>query len=334
VSGWGAALPHPLLVADIGGTNARVGVVDAPGQTPRIVARFATKDAGLPTAETALRRAISLSGVSPRAAALAVAGPVLGRSAELTNAGWSFDGPALAKALGLEQGLLVNDFEALAAVLPALGSEDLAALKAGVADEGARLVLGPGTGFGAAALVGRDGRFSILQTEAGHMELGPVSEREFGLWPHIARLDGRITIERLLSGDGLARLDAALRRAAGRPSLDGDAARIVELAHHGDAAARDAILAFATLLGRVAGDLALACKATGGVFIAGGVLPRLLPLVDLAAMGEAFVAKPPMTKLMGKIPLHMIVGPDPAERGLALAAAEPEAFGLGHRLWV
>jgi glucokinase len=325
-------LHHPLLVADIGGTNCRVSLVSFPGAEPKVLHRQLTS--GTATPAEALSRAIALAPTKPRAAILAVAGPVKGMSAQLTNAGWSFDAPALAMELGLEQVLLLNDFEALATALPVLKGKDLRTVhKGGDKADGTMLVVGPGTGFGAAALIGRDGRFTIMQTEAGHMELGPVTETEFKLWPYLDRLDGRITIEALLSGNGLLRIDSAMRRLAGRPSLGFDTAGLVGFAQSGDLAAKNAIRHFGVLLARVAGDLALACKATGGVFIAGGVAPKLLPLFDLEAMQKAFLQKAPMGALMEEMPLHIVVGADPAERGLALVAAEPETFGLDHRLW-
>ncbi len=326
------ALPHPLLVADIGGTNCRVAIVDAPGDAPHVIRRLSTKDE--PSCEAALVQAIGDAGSKPRSAVLAVAGLVTGRQAELTNAGWTFDGSSLMAALGVEQGLLLNDFEALACCLPLLGPHDLRAIGQGVAGGGARLVLGPGTGFGAAALVGREGRHALVPTEAGHMELGPVTADELALWPFIARVDGRITVESVLSGQGLARLDAALRQLAGEAAACSDGAMVYVRAEAGDGVALAAIRLFGRLLARVAGDLALAYKATGGVFIAGGIAPKLLPHFDVVEMGEAFSHKPPMEALMRDLPLWIITGSDPAERGLAKVALDPAAFGLDTRLWV
>jgi glucokinase len=327
-------LPHPLLAADIGGTHCRIAMVDAPGAAPRMVMRLATRDE--PTCEAALARAIEMAGTQPSSVILAVAGPVIGLGAALTNAGWAFEGPSLMAALGLEQGLLLNDFEALACCLPALGAADLAAIGDGVAmadAEGARLVLGPGTGFGAAALVGRTGRRTIVPTEAGHMELGPVLPDELALWPLLERVHGRITVESVLSGAGLARLDRGLHRLAGAEPMSRDAAQIAAAAFAGEALALDAVRLFGRLLGRVAGDLALALKATAGVFIAGGMAPKLLPLFDAGAVRAAFATKPPMQALMASAPLSVITGPDPAERGLALVGLDPAAFGLDTRLW-
>jgi glucokinase len=325
------ALPHPLLVADIGGTNCRVAIVDAPGDAPRVIKRLSTK--GEPSCEAALAGALGEAGVRPRAAVLAVAGPVIGFGAELTNAGWSFDGPSLIAALGVGQGLLLNDFEALATCLPVLGAGDLTPVCAGRPADGARLILGPGTGFGAAALVGREGRYTILPTEAGHMELGPVTADEFALWPLIELMDGRVTVESVLSGAGLARLDTALRAQAGDEAACADGALVSVRAEAGDAIALAAVRLFGRLLARVAGDLALAYKATGGVFIAGGIAPKLLPLFDQVEMRTAFSHKPPMDALMRDLPLWIVTGSDPAERGLAKVALDPAAFGLDNRLW-
>ncbi len=325
------ALPHPLLVADIGGTNCRVALVDVPGDAPRVIGRLSTKSE--PSCEAALARVIAEAHTRPRSAILAVAGPVIGLGAELTNAGWSFDGPSLMEALGVEQGLLLNDFEALATCLPVLGAADLMPVCKGTPGDGARLILGPGTGFGAAALVGREGRHTVVPTEAGHMELGPVTADEFALWPLIELMDGRVTIESVLSGAGLARLDTALRAKAGAAALCADGSMVSVLAEAGDAIALAAIRLFGRLLARVAGDLALAYKATGGVFIAGGIAPKQLPHFDVAEMREAFSHKPPMEALMRDVPLAIVTGPDPAERGLAKVALDPAAFGLDDRLW-
>lgn len=321
-------MPHPLLVADVGGTNCRVAIVDAPGAAPRVIKRLLTEAEA--NCECALVGAITGAGVKPRSAVLAVAGPVIGLGAELTNAGWSFDGPSLMAALGVEQGLLLNDFEALATCLPVLGAHDIEPICTGVPTEGVRLVLGPGTGFGAAALVGREGRYTILPTEAGHMELGPVTVDEFALWPMIERMDGRVTVESVLSGVGLARLDTALRD---KVATCHDGAMVSARAEAGDAIALAAIRLFGRLLARAAGDLALAYKATGGVFVAGGIAPKLLRFFDVAEMRQAFGHKPPMGALMRDVPLWIVTGSDPAERGLAKVALDPAAFGLEDRLW-
>ena len=272
----------------------------------------------------------------PRSAVLAVAGPLDGRSAQLTNANWQFDGPRLAEALGLEQGLLVNDFEALAASLAVLGPSDLEMLVPGKPDAtGLRLVLGPGTGFGAAALTMRGERGVLIPTEAGHIGVGPEDATEEKIWPALAAGLPRVTVESLLSGDGFLRLHRAVAKSSGMLEADVSAADVTTLALDGDPAALMAVVCFWRLLARIAGDLALAFKATGGVYIAGGIVPRLMPLADRGTIHAVFCGKPPMEDLAARFALHVITGHDAAEQGLAAIAASPARFGLDDpaRLW-
>lgn len=329
------AFAHPVLVADIGGTNCRLSLVQEPGGPHEPLARIPT---GLdPTPEAAFGAVLANLEARPRSAVLAVAGPLDGRTAQLTNANWHFDGPRLAGALGLEQGLLVNDFEALAASLPVLQQDDLVTLVPGKPEpEGLRLVLGPGTGFGASAFIARGRRGVLVPTEAGHIGIGPEDPAEAKLWPALASGVPRLTVETLLSGDGLVRLHRAVAEEAGMRELKVSAADITTLALDGDPAALMAVVRFWLLLARVAGDLALTFKATGGVFIAGGIVPRLLPLADRAAIHATFCGKPPMEDLAARFALHVITTNDAAERGLAAIAATPGRFGLDDpaRLWV
>lgn len=325
---------HPALVADIGGTNCRLSLVDEPGGRQQPLARIPT---GLdPTPEAAFSAVLSGLETRPRSAVLAVAGPLDGRSARLTNANWHFDGPRLAGALGFEQGLLVNDFEALAASLAVLEAKDLTTLVPGKPEpEGLRLVLGPGTGFGAAALVTRAGRGVLIPTESGHIGVGPEDPTEEKIWPLLAADQPRVTVETLLSGDGLVRLHRAVAAETGMLESRISAADVTTLALDGDPAALKAVISFWRLLARVAGDLGLAFKATGGVYIAGGIVPRLLPLADKAAIHAVFAGKPPMEDLAARFALHVITTNDATERGLAAIAASPARFGLDDpaRLW-
>ncbi|KPF62552.1 hypothetical protein IP69_20520 [Bosea sp. AAP35] len=325
---------YPLLVADIGGTNCRLGLVERAGASPVHLARIATGSA--PTPEAAFEAVLTTLSQRPRSAVLAVAGPLEGRMAQLTNAQWHFDGPSLGKALGLEQGLLVNDFEAQAASLSVLGAGDMTTLVTGEPDPaGVQLVLGPGTGFGAAALLSRAGRGVIVPTESGHIGIGPEDPTEEKIWPALAAGIERVTVEALLSGDGLVRLHRAVASQAGMLEPDVSAADVTTLALDGDPVALKAVVCFWRLLARVAGDLALVFKATGGVYISGGIVPRLLPLAERGAIRAVFAGKPPMEDLAARFALHAITAPDGAERGLAAIAAAPQRFGLDDpsRLW-
>jgi glucokinase len=328
-------LPYPVLVADIGGTNCRLSLVESQGEPHRPLARIGTGMHATPAA--AFESVLETLSLRPRSAVLAVAGPLEGRRSQLTNASWIFDGPEIARALTLDQGLLVNDFEALAASLAVLGPSDLETLAAGDPEpDGLRLVLGPGTGFGAAAYLQRGQRGVLVPTEAGHIGLGPEGATEDKLWPKLAAGLPRVTVESLLSGDGLVRLHRAVASASGTVEPDVSAADITTLALDGDPSALMAVICFWRLLARVAGDLALAFKATGGVYVAGGIVPRLLPLADLGTVERVFRAKPPMEDLAARFALHVITAPDAAEQGLAAIAADPARFGLDdpRRLWL
>lgn len=325
---------YPVLVADVGGTNCRLSLVENAGAAHRPLAKIPT--GSQPTPEAALEEVLATLTQRPRSAVLAVAGPLDGREAQLTNANWHFDGPRLGRALGLEQGLLVNDFEAQAASLAVLSQGDITTLVEGEPDaEGTRLVLGPGTGFGAAAFIRRGARGVLVPTECGHIGIGPEDLTEEKIWPALTAGLPRVTIEGLLSGDGLVRFHRAVASETGMLKADVSAADVTTLACDGDPAALMAVVCFWRLLARVAGDLALAFKATGGVYLAGGIVPRLLPLAEKAAIASVFAGKPPMEDLAARFALHVVTAGDGAEQGLAAIAAGPERFGLDDpkRLW-
>lgn len=329
-----AQIAYPVLVADVGGTNCRLSLVEDAGAPHRPLARIST--GAHPTPEAAFESVLATLTQRPRAAVLAVAGPLEGRGARLTNANWHFDGPRLARALGLEQGLLVNDFEALAASLAVLGEKDLTTLVPGRPEpDGVRLILGPGTGFGAAALLRRGQRGVLIPTESGHIGIGPEDPTEEKLWPELTAGLARVTVEGLLSGDGVVRFHRAVAKSSGMLEADVSAADVTRLALDGDPAALKAVVCFWRLLARVAGDLALVLKATGGVYIAGGIVPRLLPLADKARIEAVFAGKPPMEDLTSRFALHVVTAQDAAEQGLAAIAAAPQRFGLDDpaRLW-
>lgn len=328
------SIAYPVLIADVGGTNCRISLVDDPDAPHRHLARVGT--GSFKTAEEAFASVVEALPQRPRSAVLAVAGPMEGRFAQLTNASWRFDGPSIAKALGLTQGLLVNDFEAQAASLAVLKPADLETLIEGEPEPGGvKLVLGPGTGFGAAALLSHGERGFLVPTESGHLGLGPEDATEDRLWPVLAAKEPRMTVETLLSGDGLVRLHKAVAAISGLDEPDVSAADISRFALDGEPVALMTVVCFWRLLARVAGDLALAFKATGGVFIAGGIAPHLLPLADRATITAVYTAKPPLEEMMAKIPLHVVTAQDAAEQGLAAIAADLARFGLDDpkRLW-
>jgi glucokinase len=333
-----AVFPYPCLVADVGGTNARFAVVAERGGKLSPMIRLATgQDADF---AEATRRAIREAGFpTPKSFLLAVAGPVADRGVTLTNAATqdgrlTIDGPRLVAALQLEQGLMLNDFEALCLALPVLPSGSLLRLSHGnpVAGE-PMLVVGPGTGLGVGALLHKDGAWLPLASEGGHVDLGPRTEAEFALWPHLG--SGPVSAEDLLSGRGLVRLYNAVCAQQGISSEEGDAAVVTSLALQGEAKAVSAVQHFFGLLARTAGNMALAFCARGGVFIGGGIAPRFAEMLNSAEFASAFSDKGAASAYLSDIPVTLITAPDAALQGLSAVADKPADFALNYatRCW-
>jgi glucokinase len=326
--------PHPALVGDIGGTNARFALAETPGAEPRILAKVKTRDfAGPQAAIEAVTRDLP---VKPRSVLLCGAGPVNGLTCHLTNADWFIDGAQLAPALTLSQGFLLNDFEAQALALPALPPAALRTIGPDLPEgPGARVVLGPGTGLGVGALVKAGDLWVPIPSEGGHIDLAVDGED----WPVLSRVEkvmGRLTAEVVLSGSGIARLHAARRAVLGGSGPD-DTIAIVEtaVASPGGPEA-ETIREFLRLLARFAGDMALTFGATGGVYLSGGILPRIAPLLDADAFRAAFDGKEPVDWLPRSIATRLVVSPDAVLHGMAAIAAAPRRYLLDYdrRMWV
>lgn len=288
--------------------------------------------------EAALSAAFESFGVKPRALIACAAGPVSGRSIKLTNAAWSIDGVAVASDLGLDQGLLLNDFEAQALALPAL--EAGWTTQIGPPREpssGVKLVIGVGTGLGAAALVNVEGRHLALASEAGHVEFAPVGSVEAAIWPHIdISAHGRVSAETLLSGQGLVRLHQARCAAASAapPALD-EVALVEQALTHPDGPEAATLRLVWMLTARFAGDLALNLLATGGVIFSGGVLPRLAAFLEPAAFRARFEDKAPFVEMMRRISTSLVIASDSVLPGMAAIAAAPANYVIdyGSRAW-
>ena len=214
---------------------------------------------------------------------IAVATRVDAPAIRLTNAHWTIDAQAIGRGIGLQRVTLVNDYTPVAASVTVLDTQrgDLRPLgSVPQSTFGARVVLGPGTGFGAAALVPVGDQLAILATEAGHVEFGPAMAGEMDLWPHIERVGGRVTAEVVLSGPGLFRLARALAARQGIACPFTMPNDVLQAARQGDPLARETLDIFSSWLGRFAGDLALTFEASGGVFIAGGIAPRMVDILE------------------------------------------------------
>ena len=329
-------MPFPVLIGDIGGTNARFAIVPDRDAAVEPLSPVATAD--FPDIETAVGEGVfAYSGLRPRSALIDVAGPIGDEGVDLTNADWVIRPRDTIRRTGMEDVILLNDFEALALALPALESADVVQIgDAPEPAEGAKVVIGPGTGLGVGALVRAAGLWVPVPGEGGHVSLGPAEADEFAVWENIEPERGRISAEAVFSGRGIVRLYNAVAKTEGMAALYDKPAAVTEAAlKGGDPAAVKTLSLYCRLLGRLAGDMALVFMARGGVYVGGGISPRILPFLLQGEFRRAFEAKAPHAAVMARIPTFVIVRENPALAGLAAFARTPERFGvdLSGRRW-
>jgi glucokinase len=320
----------PVLLSDIGGTNARFALATAPGEPLEPGPHLKTAD--YPGLEAAIAAARSAFSADPRSMIACAAGPVEGRKVTMTNAAWNIDGAAIAAAAKLDQGLLLNDFEAQALSLQALPPSATKWIGEPSNAAGPQLVLGPGTGLGVSLLLKVADRFLALPSEAGHVDFGPTHLEEAKIWSKMSGPPFRITAESLLSGPGLVRLHFARLATLGKniPSLDEVA--LIDRAHaHLESDEADTLRLFWHLIARYAGDIALVFMAKGGVTFAGGILPRITTFLDETDFRAAFENKAPYVSLMQNIGTRMITIADSVLDGMAAIAAAPERYHLDEK---
>ncbi|MGH6823981.1 MAG: glucokinase [Methylocella sp.] len=327
--------PFPVLICDIGGTNARFALVPAPGAPLAPGPHLKTKD--FPGLEDAVAEAFEGLGAKPRSLIACAAGPVSGRAIKMTNADWMIDGAEVAAKAGLAQGLLLNDFEAQAFSLPVLEPGFVQPLGAFAAKPGAQLILGLGTGLGVAALLEIESRHFALPSEAGHMGFGPLGAEETALWPHLDRGSlGRVCAETILSGPGLMRLHRARCMAAGEEAAESSEIVLIERAHAQPDGEEAATLRLCwALTARFAGDLALAFLAKGGVAFSGGILPRIVEFCEPADFRHAFENKAPYGEMMRAIGTRLVISEDAVLAGMAAIANAPQNYAIDYanRAW-
>jgi glucokinase len=315
--GRGGLIPaKPILIGDIGGTNARFALLSEAGIGP--VERLRTGD--YPTPEAAIDRFLTSHG-GPAAIGgmtLAVAGPVEAGRCALTNSPWVLDTEALRRASGLSSVRLINDFEATAWSLPRLMPEDLVPIGGGPSDRNAPAVaMGPGTGLGVACYLPGSGRASVLPSEGGHATMAAADAREAAVIAELWKQFGHVSIERLLSGEGLSHLYDALARLDQARVPTRSPEQITQAALDGDCPhSRAALTMFCAMLGSVAGNLALTFRAAGGIYIAGGIVPRLTRFLAGTRFRERFEQKGRFRPWLERVPIFVITQPDVAMIGL------------------
>lgn len=286
--------------------------------------------AGFSHPSAAIREALkTYAGSPPRSALLAIAGAVEALVVTMVNAAWTVDAARIADEFGLSGIMLLNDYTPVAVALAGFGDSDLAVIGPAMKPaDGPRLVLGPGTGLGVAALVSARDRLCVISGEAGHVEFGPTTDDEAVVWSHLERLGGRITAEGVLSGPGLLRLYRGLAIARGETPTLAQPSHVQVAGESGtNRRAAEALEWFARLLGRFAGDMALMLNA-GGVYVASGIAPRIIQVLARGGFREAFERKAPHEALMRRTPTWVVTNPEPALYGLRLIATDPGRFVL------
>jgi glucokinase len=306
----------PWLVADIGGTNARFGWVTSDHPAARAqhvrklsVAAYTDPASAVRAYLDGLAHELGSHYQRPRRAAMAMATALSGDTISFTNSHWRFSRSALQAELGLDELLALNDFEALALALPTLGETELICHGALPDVSGTLAVIGPGTGLGVAGVVRAPGGadWIALPGEGGHASLSAADDFEAELLRHVRGDYPHVSAERLLSGIGLPVLQRGVDAVLGLPTRQLSAEQIVELGLAGsDAACSRSIDVFCAMLGSFAGNVALTLGARGGVFIGGGIVPRLGERFTRSAFRERFVAKGRFRDYLEAIPTALI----------------------------
>lgn len=318
-----------LLVADIGGTNGRFGLVEFDAEKNRANGKInytaerqiTLKCAEYPDMATMIKACCSKFGIAiPDYACLAIAGPIENGQASMTNLNWKFSIDGLRDQLGMKTLHVINDFASLAYAVPFLDQDELISLYDSHKNntQAPIVVMGPGTGFGMAALIPSQNDWKVIPTEGGHASFAPTNEKELKIKAFLLKEQNHVSVENILSGNGLVTLYRALAHNAGieaQPYTPADVSTkgITNL----DPLCREAVLTFCDILGEVAGDKALSLGAKGGVVVGGGITPKLVDLLPESHFLERYKNKGPMSGYVSDISIRLIVNDKAALVGSA-----------------
>ena len=301
-----------LLVADIGGTNARFALADPHAASPLLVASVREFPvAAFPSLAEAAAHYLDQVGTRARRGVFAVAGRIDGDQARITNHPWVISRSRTAQMLGFDQVHLLNDFAAQAMAIRLFGPDDVVRIgapdwsPAPPAQARTYAVLGPGTGLGVGGLIVRDGRCHPLQTEGGHVSFPPGTPEEIRILELLSAQFGRVSNERLVCGPGLPSPRDISERAAA-----------------GDALGMRAVDVFCAVFGAIAGDLVLTLGAWDGVFLTGGLVPRMLDSLRHSGFRQRFEAKGRFSPNMAQVPSLAVMHPQAGLLGAAAWAAD------------
>jgi glucokinase len=322
----------PRLIADIGGTFARFALVSDKGRFEQAASLRCAEHVDFHAAVTAYLGQAGNPAV--RHAAIAIANPVSGDAVRMTNYHWQFSIEQMRERLKLDTLLVVNDFTALAMALPRLTTHERRQVGGGVAQ--ARSVvglLGSGSGLGVSGLIPADDGWISLGSEGGHTSFSPRDERELAILQYAWREHAHVSFERLLSGPGLALIHAALADRAGRPLPRDAALRAPEITRRAlageDPVCSEALDAFCAMLGTAAGNLAVTLGAMGGIYIGGGIVPRLGEYFDRSGFRARFEDRGRFSEYLAKVPTFVITAEQATFTGVwAILEAQLAKFGI------
>lgn len=318
----GQPAPETWLVGDIGATNARFGLVSP--QRELLHSRTLPVQ-NYATIADAVAAYLGERGdlPMPRQGAIAIASAITGDRVAMTNHPWSFSVSELRSLLGFNRLEVINDFTALALALPHLTMQDRLPVGGGAATQGAPMgVLGPGSGLGVSGMIPSGPGWIALSGEGGHVTMAPTTDRESAVLDRLRRHFDHVSAERVLSGPGLVHLYNALALLDGVPSLGYTAAQITDPATGAaDPRCAEATTLFSAMLGTVASNLALTLGARGGIYIGGGIVPRLGERFVQSPFRTRFEAKGRLSGYLAAIPTYVVTHPLPAFIGCAALLA-------------
>ena len=309
-------MPSLNLLADIGGTNARFALSDG----TRLFAIQTLPTADYPTLQDAIRAYLQAQSETVAQAAIAIANPVTGDHIQMTNHHWSFSIAAMQHELRLEKLRVINDFTAQALAIPRLTATEKRAVRAGEAVAGTPIaVLGPGTGLGVSGLIPNGDRWIALASEGGHVSFAPRDDAELAIWQYARIQYGHVSAERLINGAGLSLIDSALANAENDVS-NRSPAEITAAALAGEARARATLYHFSAFLATVAADLVLTLGARGGVYLCGGILPRVADyFINQSPFNARFADKGRFAAYLDAVPVWLVTAENPGLLGAAEA---------------
>jgi len=327
---------RPVLVADIGGTNARFALADLDASTPLLddsTQTYAVVE--FPSLGDAARHYLQQTGVDARSGVFAVAGRVDGDEARITNHPWVISRSRTCAMLGFDELHLINDFAAQAMAISLLQPQDVVQVggaawqPAPVATPRNYAVIGPGTGLGVGGLLTRGGRCIPLETEGGHVSFPPGTPEEIRILELLSQQFGRVSNERLICGPGLVNIHRALSEIAGDNPGPLQPEDITARAAQGDYRAMRTIDVFCAVFGAIAGDLVLVQGAWDGVFLTGGLVPKMLDALQHSGFRQRFEHKGRFSSIMARVPSLAVIHPRPGLLGAAAYAVDAERQSPG-----